>query len=197
MSIDATRAEEFLAAARALLDDGHEVVRPVLVGGAASPCAALRAHNRERRRDRVGRRRSVLGPRALPRRLEVAVARVARDLSLPADWFNSVLRAPSSRRGCLRTGLPPGLDGDLSWRRFGGLEVGVAGRLTLIATKLFAAIDQGPRSKHVHDLVALHPSPEEWERAYAWVIGQDTSPHFPAMSREVIQHVESRVGNSL
>lgn len=35
MSIDATRAEELLAAVGALLDDGQEVLRPVLVGGAA------------------------------------------------------------------------------------------------------------------------------------------------------------------
>lgn len=192
MSIDATRAEELLAAVGALLDDGQEVLRPILVGGAA---LALRGYYLRTTEDVDVIALFVDGgfsdPVPLPRRLEAAVARVARDFGLPADWFNSVVGAQ------FQTGLPPGLDGDLAWRRFGGLEVGVAGRLTLIATKLFAAIDQGPQSKHVHDLVALRPSPEEWERAHAWVVGQDTSPHFPAMSRQVIQHVESRVEHSL
>ncbi|MBI1383184.1 MAG: hypothetical protein GC161_19115 [Planctomycetaceae bacterium] len=108
-SIDATRAEELLAAVGALLDDGQEVLRPVLVDGAA---LALRGYSLRTTEDVDVIALFVDGgfsdPVPLPRRLEAAVARVARDFDLPADWFDSVVGAQ------FQTGLPPGLDGDLA-----------------------------------------------------------------------------------
>jgi len=58
-------------------------------------------------------------------------------------------------------GLPLWLAEDLTWRRYGDLKVGLAGRRTLIALKLFAAVDRGPRSVHYQDLVALEPALDE------------------------------------
>lgn len=45
----------------------------------------------------------------------------------------------------------------------------------MIALKLFAAIDRGPRSVHMQDLLRLEPSDEELESAAAWVGTQDAS----------------------
>ena len=68
-------------------------------------------------------------------------------------------------------GLPPWISDDLTWRRFGALLIGLAGRQTLIALKLFAAVDQGPRSVHYQDLVVLAPTDEELDIAASWVRG--------------------------
>lgn len=88
--------------------------------------------------------------------------------------------------------LPPWLTEDLEWRRFGGLQVGLAGRRTLIALKLFAAADQSTRSVHAQDLAALAPSDTELEHAIAWVVTQDASPEFPRLVHEIAEHVRAR-----
>lgn len=74
----------------------------------------------------------------------------------------------------------------------GGLQVGLVGRRTLIALKLFAAVDPSPRSVHAQDLIALWPSDEELTEATAWVETQDASEHFPALVAEMVEHVRSR-----
>ena len=88
-------------------------------------------------------------------------------------------------------GLPPFLTDDLTWHRYGGLHVGLAGRRTLIALKLFAAVDQGPESVHYQDLVALAPTDEELNAAASWVRGQDTSPIFAEMLDQVTHRVRN------
>ena len=65
----------------------------------------------------------------------------------------------------------------------------VAGRRTLIALKLFAAVDQGPRSVHYQDLVMLAPAADELEHAVGWVRMQDASDVFASMLDQVIDHV--------
>jgi hypothetical protein len=70
--------------------------------------------------------------------------------------------------------------------------VGLAGRQALITLKLFASLDQGPKSVHLQDLLALSPEDGEVERARRWVVEQDASPTTPTMLAEVIDHVRSR-----
>lgn len=123
----------------------------------------------------------------LPEELERLVRKVARDFGLPNDWLNGAVSAQ------LAHGLPPGLVEGLTWHRFGGLHIGLAGRRALIALKLFAAADQGPRSKHVSDLTDLAPTHAEWEEATAWVKGQDVAPEFPGIVEGVVQHVIARL----
>ncbi|NBC19387.1 MAG: hypothetical protein GVY18_18940 [Bacteroidetes bacterium] len=67
--------------------------------------------------------------------------------------------------------------------------MGLAGRRTLLALKLFAAVDQGPESVHVQDLVALRPTEAELEEAASWVRAQDAAPEFASMTREVVRYV--------
>ena len=123
----------------------------------------------------------------LPEPLRAAVRRVAVDFGLSDDWLNGAVGAQ------LPYGLPPAFTQDLTWRRYGGLHVGLAGRSSLIALKLYAGVDDGLRSKHVSDLVALAPTDLEWARAAAWVRRQDTAPEFPRLVEEVIAHVDERV----
>lgn len=102
-------------------------------------------------------------PQPLPDALQRAIDIVSRDFGLPADWMNTEIAAQ------WKQGLPPWLAGDLTWRRYAGLEVGLAGRRTLITLKLFAAVDRGPRSVHYQDLVALEPALDELRDAAEWV----------------------------
>ncbi len=119
----------------------------------------------------------------MPSALRNAVATVARDLDLPADWMNTVVGRQWPQ------GLPPGMLDEIAWRDFGGLRVGLAGRRALIALKLFAAADRGPASVHVQDLLALVPDDAELDEAATWVRGQDVAPDFGALVDGVIEHV--------
>ncbi len=124
-------------------------------------------------------------PLPFPPALAGSIRTVARDFGLPDDWMNAVIGAQWTR------GLPPGLRQDITWRQYGGaLEVGLVGRRTMIDLKLFAAVDRGPRSVHLQDLVALGPSEEELRSAAAWILTQDAAPEWASLVGEVIEHVE-------
>jgi hypothetical protein len=109
--------------------------------------------------------------------LQRAILRVSRDFSLAPDWINTAIARQWSQ------GLPPWLPNDITWRRYGGLHIGLVGRRTLFALKLFATVDQSVRSVHAQDLVALEPSDAELEEAAAWVVTQDASDPFRGSSR--------------
>lgn len=121
----------------------------------------------------------------LPLELDRAVRKVARDYSLQENRLNSEVASQWSQ------GLPPTLPRDIEWRKFGALDVGLVGRRTLIALKLFAAVDRGPKSVHLQDLLALAPTREELDEAAEWVVTQDASPLFPHLVADVIEHVRS------
>jgi hypothetical protein len=122
-------------------------------------------------------------PHPLPESLRKAITTVARDFGLRPDWINAEIAAQ------WRTGLPPGIADDLTWRDYGALQVGLAGRRTLITMKLFAAVDQGPGSVHYQDLVALSPTSQDLEESGRWVRTQDAAPAFAEMVDQVITHV--------
>jgi hypothetical protein len=108
----------------------------------------------------------------LPQRLVAAVEDVGRALELDPEWLNA---RPAS---LMDFGLPEGLEGRLTVRRYGGLEVHIPGRADHICFKLYAAVDQGPRSKHFADLQDLEPSQDELLTAARWTITHDPSPGF-------------------
>lgn len=118
-----------------------------------------------------------------PESLRAAIRTVARDFDLPDDWMNAEVGAQWVQ------GLPPWIQNDIEWRRYGGLDVGLVGRRTLVALKLFASVDSGPASVHVQDLLALTPTDDELEESRSWVTMQDAYPGFTAMISQVIEHV--------
>jgi hypothetical protein len=59
----------------------------------------------------------------------------------------------------------------------------------MTALKLFAAIDQGPRSVHMQDLLRLGPTEDELARAADWVASQDASEAFHAQIPQALEYV--------
>jgi hypothetical protein len=182
---------EALAAIGALLAAEDEQAMIVVVGGASLSLLGL-VERTTQDVDVIARASSataldaLIPPDPLPPALVRAIARVARDFSLPEDWLNTTVARQWSQ------GLPPWLAEDLEWRSYNGLRVGLAGRRTLIALKLFATVDQSPRSVHAQDLVTLAPTDAELEDAAQWVALQDASPEFPRLINGVIEHVRAR-----
>jgi len=126
-------------------------------------------------------------PDPLPPAVQRAIGEVARAFDLREDWMNTVVA------GQWRLGLPPGLEDRVQWRRYGGLEVGIADRLDLVHFKLYAGADQtGPGSVHMKDLLALRPTRAELETAGAWVKAQDPSPDYHDIVDRVIRYVLER-----
>ncbi len=181
--------ERALMALGELLAAEGDEVHLIAVGGAALRLLGL-IDRTTSDVDVIARLPDASGPVSPPDPLPPAVVRaaaaVARDLGLPADWLNTEIAAQ------WRTGLPPALGDDLSWRRFGGppggLHLGLVGRRTLIALKLFAAADRGPRSVHFQDLRALRPTRLELETAAEWVRTQDANPAFADLVDQVVDH---------
>jgi hypothetical protein len=91
----------------------------------------------------------------MPEALARAVLEVARALDLDDHWLNA---CPTD---LLRFGLPEGFADRVVVRRYGALVVRLAARVDQIAFKLYAAVDQGQRSKHFKDLVGLGPTGPE------------------------------------
>ena len=192
---DAIPLERALTALGELLAADGESARLVAVGGAALRLLGLVDRTTTdvdviARVPSSARGREVEHPEPLPAPVVRAAAAVARDLGLPFDWLNTEIAAQ------WRTGLPPGLGDDLTWLRFGGppggLELGLVGRQTLVALKLFAAVDRGPKSVHFQDLRALAPTRSELDVAAAWVRTQDESPVFGDMVDQVVERTLNR-----
>jgi len=108
----------------------------------------------------------------LPEPLAKAVADVGDALGLANDWLNI---GPAS---LLDFGLPAGFRDRVTIRRFGALELHISSRLDQVCFKLYAAVDQGPRSRHFADLTSLAPSFEELRFAARWTVTHDPSPGF-------------------
>ena len=113
--------------------------------------------------------------RAMPEPLRQGVVEVARAFNLADDWVNI---GPES---LLDLGLPEGFLGRLERRDHGGLVTWLAGRFDMVCFKLYAAVDQGPRSRHFQDLRDIRPSREELLAAARWTVTHDPSPAFRSL----------------
>lgn len=120
---------------------------------------------------------------SLPAPLAQAAHDVAADLGLPAGWLNA---GPAS---LVRLGLPDGFLARSRTIHYGGLTVRVAARQDQIYFKLYAAVDQGPASKHLADLQALEPSDKELLSAATWCRSHDPSPGFVQMLEATLKHL--------
>lgn len=93
-------------------------------------------------------------------------------MGIREDWINA---GPAA---LLDLGLPAGFANRTVERRFGGLVVHLAGRRDQVFLKLYAAVDQGPSSKHFQDLGDLRASRQELLDAARWTLTHDDSPGF-------------------
>jgi hypothetical protein len=135
----------------------------------------------------AGNPTDVANPIPLPPHLVEVVEKVARDFGLPNDWMNAVVGSQ------WETGLPPQFETRVAWSEYGGLWVGLPGRIDLVFFKLYAAADDiGPSSRHFKDLVALHPTFDELREAAQWIQTQDPSPAMAELVAKVIEHVVER-----
>jgi hypothetical protein len=108
----------------------------------------------------------------LPPPLIQAAEQVGTALDLGKEWLNI---GPAS---LLEMGLPAGFMKRAHMRKYKGLTLYLADRFDQICFKLYASVDQGPRSKHFADLVALNPTKEELQQAKTWCMTHDASEVF-------------------
>ena len=192
-NLDTGMLEELLSAVGEHLAEGGDSAAIVVVGGSTLALRGWVARTTQdvdviaQARDE-GDRFRLIAPEPLSVALREAVIRVARDYGLPPDWLNTVIGAQWD------FGLPDGFAEELEWRHYGPLTVGFAGRQSLLALKLFAAVDRSRESVHFQDLVALAPSDPELEEAATWVRSQDSSEHFPTLVKEVVASVRHDLG---
>lgn len=119
--------------------------------------------------------------RPMPEPLRDAIVDVGRASGLASDWLNL---GPQS---LLDLGLPEGFIGRLERRDFGGLVTWLAGRFDMVCFKLYATVDQGPRSRHLQDLRELHPDRDELVAAARWTVTHDPSPGFRSLLVETLR----------
>jgi hypothetical protein len=183
------RLEEALHALGEVLRDSGCSEHLVVVGGVAMNLAGYASRATAdvdviARIDRADKSTApiLLAPDPLPESVRDGIRRVARDFGLAPDWINTVIA-----RQWLG-GLPPSL-AEVYWHQYGGLKIGVPGREAMISLKLFAAVDLGPRSVHMQDLLRLDPSDEELNAATGWVRTQDVSEAFQVNVASAVEYV--------
>jgi len=166
----------------ALLDERKQPYDLVLIGGGALMLSGL-IERPTKDLDVLARmeRDDLLPAEPLPEALQIAIRDVAEILDLDPAWLNG---GPTA---LLDQPLPSGFNERLETRTFGALVVRIASRVDQIAFKLYAAVDQGPRSKHVSDLQRLTPTSSELVAAANWCRTHDPSDGFRASLVEALQ----------
>ena len=173
MALDASLLYEALRTLGAVLAQRGQRFEIVTVGGSSLILIGL-SHRATRDLDVVALVEGGRYVRAtpLPNDLAEAARDVGHTLGLPEDWLNP---GPAD---LLDFGLPPGFEQRVQTRRYQNLVVHLASRFDQICLKLYAAVDQGPRSKHADDLRRLSPSREELLAAARWARTHDPSEAF-------------------
>jgi hypothetical protein len=165
--------EDALSALSETLDARHLEYELVAVGGSSLVLLGLITRaTRDLDIVAVVENGRYVGAGSLPQPLLDAVRDVGEVLGIGIDWLNA---CPSA---LLDFGLPEGFAERAEVRSFGASTLHLASRFDQIYLKLYAAVDQGPRSKHVEDLRALEPSHEELRSAAVWGRTHDPSPAF-------------------
>ena len=111
----------------------------------------------------------------MPAGLRDAIVDVGGAYGLAPDWLNL---GPDS---LLDFGLPDGFLERLERRDFGGLVIWLAGSFDMVCFKLYAAVDQGLRSRHYRDLLELETGRDDLLKAARWSISHDPSPGFRSL----------------
>jgi hypothetical protein len=180
--LDADAAHGLLSALEQQLGAVNQSYDLVVVGGAALLALDL-VQRTTRDVDIVALSRAgkLISAVDLPDPLLAARARVASDLNVPAEWLNS---GPAEM---LRLGLPDGFEKRWTTQRYGpALTVRWASRVDQIHFKLYAAVDQA--GKHLRDLEALEPQPDELIAAARWTRQHDPSEGFLEPLRQALAY---------
>lgn len=122
----------------------------------------------------------LISAKPLPLHLTKAIEEVATLLQIDKKWMNA---GPAD---LLDLGLPDGFQSRLLTNHYQGLTVHFAGRFDQICFKLYATVDQGPKSKHYSDLTHLRPTSEELFKAAAWCTTHDVSEGFSEMLKSAL-----------
>lgn len=176
-SIGRSQFEAALAALGELLEARGMHYEVVLIGGGNLILRELVSRPTTKDLDLLGEWApdGVKPMRPMPEPLREAIADVGRTYGLARDWINL---GPES---LLDLGLPDGFVERLERRDFGGLVTWLAGRFDMVCFKLYAAVDQGPRSRHLQDLRELDPDRDELIAAARWTVTHDPSPGFRSL----------------
>ena len=126
----------------------------------------------------------------MPGPLAVAIEDVALAYGLSSDWMNL---GPAA---ILDHGVPSGFLERLERRDYGGLVLWLADRVDMICFKLFAAVDQGIRSRHLQDLRELAPTDDELLVAAQWTRTHDPSPGYRALLRETLEVLGAEISDA-
>ncbi len=171
--MDGTVIEEALSALGATLAERNEQASLLVIGGASLILLGL-VDRATADVDVVAAtgRDGYVAIDALPPAIATAAAQVGRALGLGDGWLNA---GPA---GMTALGLPPGIEERVAIRRFHSLEVHLAGRRDLVCFKLYAAVDLAPGSRHLDDIRALDPTPDELIAAARWTRTHDDSVGF-------------------
>lgn len=186
MEIDAASLEEALMILGQLLADRDCYYEVVAIGG-GSLLLLKQIERTTKDLDLVAlvQNGQFVSANPLPKVLLQAAEEVGNALELGKGWLNI---GPTS---LLDLGLPSGFGSRMHTRYFKGLTIHLADRFDQICFKLYASVDQGPRSKHFADLIALKPSIEELSQAKSWCISHDVSENFASEIDKAIESINA------
>lgn len=186
MQIDSINLEEALIALGQLLADRNHYYEIVAIGG-GSLLLLKQIERTTKDLDLVAlvKHGQFVSADPLPHGLLQAAQEVGKALELGKDWLNV---GPAS---LLNMGLPPGFMSRMHTRHYKGLTIHLADRFDQICFKLYASVDQGPKSKHFADLIILKPSPIELEQAKRWCISHDVSEIFESEIDKAMESINA------
>jgi hypothetical protein len=184
-SIGRTQLETALRALGELLEARRLHYEVVLIGGGNLILRGLVTRPTTRDLDLLGEWTAdgIKPMRPMPEPLRNAVGDVARTHGLASDWVNL---GPES---LLDLGLPEGFVERLERHDYGGLVSWLAGRFDMVCFKLYAAVDQGPRSRHLQDLRELQPGLDELLAAARWTMTHDPSPGYRSLLVDTLRRL--------
>ena len=184
-SIGRTQLESALRALGELLEARRLHYEVVLIGGGNFILRGLGTRPTTKDLDLLGEWTAdgVKPMRPMPEPLRIAVVDVARAYGLASDWLNL---GPES---LLDLGLPDGFLGRLERHDYRGIVAWLADRVDMVCFKLYAAVDQGPRSRHLQDLRELRPDRDELLAAARWRVTHDPSPGYRLLLVDTLRHL--------
>lgn len=186
MDLDTLTLEEALSVLGQLLADRghyHEIV--AIGGGSLLLLAQIERATKDLDLVALIKNNQMISADPLPQSLFQAAEEVGKALELGKEWLNT---GPTS---LLNLGLPSGFMGRMHTRHYKGLTIHLADRFDQIFFKLYASVDQGPRSKHFADLIALKPTITELELAKSWCTSHDVSESFESEINKALDNIHA------